>query len=156
MRNVKDQDKTKYTYVRWNGLDHIVKIGKTTDPIATMLRYGGIKHSDLHPWTKYQSVDVIKLIEGDVVKDLTQNLSRVNTTSKTEFIINNDFIDKLDSYQCVSCNEAVECKFWESCYYNLDRFNYQLSYVLGSVQPIIRRWLAVNDKENPWMKDRYQ
>lgn len=108
MRNAKDQDKTVYTYVRWNDSENVVTVGKTKDPFGTLRRYGVIEVKD-HNGFKYQTTNLVKLIEGDVVKDLMDSGVRVYvgkidnmSRSKSQVFVFDKLITKLDSYVDVS------------------------------------------------------
>ena len=72
------------------GLDDVVMIGKTKDPLRAMHRNGAV--------IRRQAIDLVKLIEGDVVKDLTQNLERIDGF-RSLYKITNEVADQIYAYQ---------------------------------------------------------
>lgn len=123
MLNANDQQQEQYTYVRWSGISNVVTIGVTSNPIESLRTDGGIEHRYNN---SYHSIDVVKLIKGDVVKDLTDGLEKVKRGERGEFHVTIEFADKLSLYKDANLDDKNHFVFWGSDY-KLDRKSFKFS-----------------------------
>ena len=99
-------------------------IGRTKDPIRTLLRYGAVNAKNSNGFRYRTSVDVIRLFEGDLVRELTYDQERV--CKQHAFYISNELIDRLNEKEdLIMKNVDTDDELFEPCGYYLTRSSYE-------------------------------